>query len=263
MTMSHPLARDEQIRAITVFNGWATANGNVGGTTIVDTKLVGVNDYVTNKAVLIMSGACKWELQRVASFVAGTGTITVNAAFSAQITSGVLYKLLNFGIGADFGAIIAALVHLGLDTDAIIVTLAHLGVDTDALIVALANVYSQVNAIQTLTETGGTITSTAAELDIFRIETPMGIFKPIALKIDLTNMLAADDLTIRIYERIVPGGNLIRGDVMNYAGVQTVEPVSPLKTISLDPNRFGIQVTIDENGASGHVVCPWAIAYEV
>jgi hypothetical protein len=263
MTMSHPLARDEQIRAITVFNGWATADGNVGGTTIVDTKLVGVNDYVTNKAVLIMSGPCKWELQRCSGFVAGTGTITVNAAFTAQITTGVLYKLLNFSIGADLGAIVALLVHLGVDTDAIIVALAHLGVDTDAMIVALADIYHQVNAVLTLTETGGTITTTAAELDIYRVETPMGIFKPIALKLDLANMLAGDDLTVRVYERIVPGGNLRRADVMNYAGVQTVEPVSPLKTISLDPNRFGFQITIDENGASGHVVCDWAIAYEV
>jgi uncharacterized membrane protein len=258
MTMSHPLARDEQIRAITVFNGWATADGNVGGTTIVDTKLVGVNDYVTNKAVLIMSGPCKWELQRCSGFVAGTGTITVNAAFTAQITTGILYKLLNFGIGADLGAIVALLVHLGVDTDAIIVAVTHLGVDTDALIVALANVYHQVNAIQTLTETGGTITSTAAELDIFRIETPMGIFKPLVLKIDMTAMGAADAILLRTYERIIPGGNLILSDETAFAGVQAI----PLKTIHLDPNRFGIRVTIDET-AGASVAYPWSVAFEV
>lgn len=123
-------------------------------------------------------------------------------------------------------------------------------------------IFNQVNAIQVLTETGGSITTTAAELDIYRVETPLGVFKPISFKIDLTNMLAADDLTIRVYERIVTGGALVRSDVQNYAGVQTVEPVSPMKTITLDPNRFGFQITIDENGASGHVVCPWAITYE-
>lgn len=94
-----PLARDEQIHAITVFSGWATADGDVAGTTIIDTKLVGVNDYVTGKGILILSGACQYEMQACSSFVSGTGTITI-PAFSARILQGVLYRIMNFSPSA-------------------------------------------------------------------------------------------------------------------------------------------------------------------
>jgi hypothetical protein len=95
---AHPLGRDEQVHAITVFAGWATADGLAGGTTIVDTKLIGSNDFLAGKAVLIMSGPCAWEMKVATSFVPGTGVITL-PAFSAQITAGTLYRILTSGAG--------------------------------------------------------------------------------------------------------------------------------------------------------------------
>lgn len=114
MTVSaHPLARHELIRATTIFSGWATSDGNVGGTTIVDSKLIGVNDFVTGRGVLIMNGSRKWEFQLASSFSNITGTITVSSAYSGQITSGTLYRILTLSPNAL--ALAAALTALQAD----------------------------------------------------------------------------------------------------------------------------------------------------
>ena len=126
--------------------------------------------------------------------------------------------------------------------------------------IGLQSIFNLVNAILTLMETGGTVTTTGpgTEDDIYRVETPMGVFRPIVVKVDTTNMAAADGITVRVYERIVAGGGLILADTVAFAGVQAV----PLKTIDLDPNRFGVRVTI-EGTAGANQSYIWSAAYEV
>jgi hypothetical protein len=126
--------------------------------------------------------------------------------------------------------------------------------------IGIQAIFNLVNAILTLTETGGTVTTSGpgTQDDIYRVETPMGVFKPICVKIDTTNMAAADNITIRVYERIVAGGHLHLSDEVPFAAVQAI----PIKTISLDPNRFGVQVTIEET-AGAHRSYDWSVCYEV
>jgi len=121
-------------------------------------------------------------------------------------------------------------------------------------------IFALVNSILTLQDTGGTLVSVVAggEQDIYRVETPMGVFKPLCLKIDTTVMAAGDSTTIRVYERIRSGGGLVLSGTFVYAGVQAI----PMKTITLDPNRHGVQVTLDQTvGVTKNYV--WAVMFEV
>jgi len=91
---AYALAREELVKTLIAYEGYTTAAGAVGGTSLIDAKLIGVNDFISAKAVLIMDGVCEGEDKAASSFAAGTGTITV-AAFSAQIVAGVHFRVLN------------------------------------------------------------------------------------------------------------------------------------------------------------------------
>lgn len=104
----------------------------------------------------------------------------------------------------------------------------------------LLDIFNEVNAILELTETGGSVTTDGTEQDLYRINVPAAVFKPLMLDLDCTNMQAGDMIEIRTYYRKVTGGNLIKQDDMVFSGVQ--DPAS--KVIELHPNRYGVQVTI-------------------
>ena len=97
----HALAREELVRALTAYTGIATEDGLANGTTIVDVALIGKNDFVTEKTILIMTGDAAYEDRGALSFDNTTGTITVASAFkdnagaAAQIKKGTLYRVLN------------------------------------------------------------------------------------------------------------------------------------------------------------------------
>jgi len=95
VSFAYALARAELIHALTAYQGITTADGNVAGTTIIDANLIGRNDFITEKSVLIMSGPASYEDKGAASFVPGTGTITLQSGFSAQIKAGTIYRILN------------------------------------------------------------------------------------------------------------------------------------------------------------------------
>lgn len=74
-------------------SGTTTANGNVGGTTVVDTNRTESDDYFNNMKLKITSGAASGEERSVVDWVKSTGTFTVSPAFSTQILSGVTYEV--------------------------------------------------------------------------------------------------------------------------------------------------------------------------
>lgn len=95
--LAFALARAELIRALTAYTGITTADGDFDGVaTIVDANLKGRNDFITEKTILIMSGPAAYEDKGAASFDSDTGIITLQGTgFSAQITAGTLYRILN------------------------------------------------------------------------------------------------------------------------------------------------------------------------
>lgn len=112
--------------------------------------------------------------------------------------------------------------------------------------------FALVNAIFTLTETGGNITTDGNEQDVYRIETPLGNFEPRVVQIDFTNNTAADSIRIRVYYRINPTGNLIKKDEFLVTGAQ--DPA--LINVELEPNRYGIRVSM-QRLAGGALSYDW------
>ena len=104
----------------------------------------------------------------------------------------------------------------------------------------ISKVYDIVNAILTTSETGDTLTTTGAEQNMYINNAPFGVFKPLVLKLDTTNMIAASSILVKVYERLSATGGLVLQSSRQYDGVQ----VEFIKKIALEPNRHGIRTTI-------------------
>ena len=76
---------------LVLYEGVTTSDGTT--LTIIDSALVGVNDFLTDVTIIIQSGDCRRETRDISSFTNVTGTITVGTAFSAQIVSGVTFAI--------------------------------------------------------------------------------------------------------------------------------------------------------------------------
>jgi len=232
----HALARDELIRTLTAYQGITTADGAADGTTLVDANLIGRNDFVTGKTILIMSGDAKDEDLGAVLFATGTGTITAEpVGFSAQIKAGVIFRLLNISsVETKISSIIALLSGGGA-------------------------IFDMLNAILVLTETGGTVTATGigTEDNVYINDAPAGVFRPLKVVIDLSDLAGGETATVRTYYRIKSGGVArLKGAPVIFNGVQA----EPMKNIELEPNRFGIVVTIEATAA---VIFDWEVHYEV
>lgn len=114
----HSLDRDPIFRALASFYGVTTANGNIGGTTLICDTLIGSNDFITNQMILLESGNCAYEIRGATGFNPVNGQITVNPAFGlpTQILAGIgFYVLTQQSIAAGIAAILAAIAALQAD----------------------------------------------------------------------------------------------------------------------------------------------------
>lgn len=101
----HALAREAILAALTAYTGITTADGATpANNTLICADLIGKNDFISNKTILIGSGDADDESSGALSFATLTGIITVTDAFSAQIKAGVLFRIININIG-DLAAI--------------------------------------------------------------------------------------------------------------------------------------------------------------
>ena len=153
------------------------------------------------------------EHQPISDYVSATGTFT-HTAFTADLAVGDEELILHESIVSDSATI--------------------------------DNIFDIVNAILTLTETGGTLTTDGTEQTVYINNAPAGIFDPKMIQIDFTNHTATETVVIREYYRIKSGGGLIKKDERTFAGVQ--DPL--LKNVTLEPNRFGVQVTIEKTAGT-------------
>ena len=95
MNRHHALGRDALLRALSVFQGVTTAPGNVGGTTLFCDALIGCNDFLTNKTILLESGLAIFEDAGATAFDDTNGEITVAPAFSSQVLAVTAFYVLN------------------------------------------------------------------------------------------------------------------------------------------------------------------------
>ena len=115
-----------------------------------------------------------------------------------------------------------------------------------------------INAMDVLTETGGTITTDGTEQNVYINNAPSGVYRPVRFILDFTNHTAGETLVVRVYYRIETGGNLILQDEATYAGVQ--DPL--LLNVELDANRYGCSVTVEKTVGANRGY-PWEVFYEV
>jgi len=114
------------------------------------------------------------------------------------------------------------------------------------------------SAMGVLTETGGSLTTDGNEQNLYINESPAGVFEPRILKINTTNHTAAETIVIREYYRTASGGAYLEHDEVTYAGAITEDEI----TVHLDPNRFGIKVTIEKTAGNNRAYV-WEVFYEV
>jgi len=107
---------------LTAYTGITTADGlPPDGTTIIDTNLIGANDFISNKTILIGSGAAQYEDRGAVSFDNTTGVITVVSAFkdstgvATQIKAGTLFRVINISSVEIDVAIIDAKIGTNVD----------------------------------------------------------------------------------------------------------------------------------------------------
>jgi len=255
MNKGHALARDELVRALIAYTGTTTDDGNIGGTTLQDRRLIGSNDFISNKTILIGSGNAKLEDSGAASFAPLTGIITVSSAFSAQIKAGTTFRVLNIStVEID---VVVINTKIGTNTDP---------AGTTTLFAWLAKIFAggvgveaKLDALLMLTETGGIVTLTApgTEDNLYVNDAPAGEYYPRKVVVDLSDLAGGETATIRTRYRIKSGGTArLKGAPVIFNGVQA----EPLKNVELEPNRFGCSVTIE--GTTG-VVVDWEAHYEV
>lgn len=122
----------------------------------------------------------------------------------------------------------------------------------------VAAVQATVDAIPTLTETGGTLTADGTEQDIYINNAPAGVFRPICVKVDFSNHEETETIVLRTYYRIADGGVLVQQDEVTYVGV----PTMLLINIDLEPNRFGVWVSLEKTAGTNRNY-PWEAFYEV
>jgi hypothetical protein len=114
------LNREEILKLLSVYRGITTADGAADGSTLIDSNLIGENDFISEKAILIMSGDAKYEEVAAASFDNTTGAITLGGTgFSAQIVAGIPFRVLNVpSVNIDIEVILEQVEKLaGLDPE--------------------------------------------------------------------------------------------------------------------------------------------------
>lgn len=123
-------------------------------------------------------------------------------------------------------------------------------------------IHELVTAEFTLQETGGSITADGTEQNIYINNNPLGCFRPRAVFVDLDAMLGGDTTDFKVYYRIAAGGGLQLQDYQSYTGVDGgLANSKKLIVIDLHPNRFGIQVTLQQMAGTNRAY-PWEVFTE-
>jgi hypothetical protein len=165
------------------------------------------NDYFKGCLLMPVAGNCRFQPRPIRGYVAATGVFTLDEPFS-QAPGAVDYVILRSAYPVQ----------------------------------RLIDIFNIVNALLLDAETGGTLTADGTEQTVYINNIPAGIFEPLIVNIDCTNMAAGDVTILRTYYRINAGGNLIKKDEVTLNGAQDPE----LKNIILEPNRYGVQVTLEQ-----------------
>ena len=182
------------------------------------------NDYYKGCMLMPTEGNCRFQPRPIRNYAAATGIFILDEPFT-QAPGLVDYVL----VGASYP------------------------------VQRLLDIFNIVNAMLVTTETGGTLTTTGGVDNVYINAAPAGVYEPLAVKIDLTGMGAGHTVEVRTLYQIRPGAAIpILEDLVTFTGVQTL----PLKHLALEPNRYGVQVTL-ERTVGGALDVDWEVIYRV
>lgn len=184
------------------------------------------NDYFKGCTIMPLSGGAIFQPRIIKQFTATTGVFTLDEQFTVAPS-----------------------------------TVAYVILPQQVPIQRLLDIFDQTNAILELKETGYSQLATDGTEQICYINnSPQGVFKPLNFIIDTTAMQAGDTLVVKEYYKIKSGGSFIlKEPVYTYSDSQTA--VGPLKVITLTPNRFGVEVTIQRTAGTDRAY-DWEVFYE-
>jgi len=121
-----------------------------------------------------------------------------------------------------------------------------------SLSVAVQDVFDEVNAELTWSETGEVLTADGTEQNTYVMSNPLGINVPRVVFIDLDEMVAGDSVTIRVHYRLAQGGGYLLQDWQQYVGQDGgLANSKTLIAVDLYPNRFGLRVTLEQTAGAG------------
>ncbi len=129
----------------------------------------------------------------------------------------------------------------------------------------VAAIKAVTDAEETLTETGGTITGTNAQQDLYIANAPAGIMTPVGIFVDLDNMAADDTIEVRIKYRIKAGGTMKDYEYYEKVGVDGGSADAEKGVYyALHPTRFGVEVTLVQTLATtSYKTFDWEVFYGV
>lgn len=241
-----------------------TANGNAGGTSIIDASLigVGVDSYVSMMIVIAPGAFDTIHSSDITAFNNATGEIDFNTAYKngTQVVVGTPYAIITYRfVPAEVAAILAAVTALMADVgDASASTLGSLfgilGDPAVPLATSLAAVKVMTDALQVLTSTGGILTTTGAVQNLFISDAPGREWDPIVVKVEFTNHTAGETIELVQYERIADGGGWVEVDNETFAGLVSPEGIY----VEWFPNRFGVWLSMQKTVGANRAY-PWEV----
>jgi len=178
----------------------------------VSTLTSSTNDYYNGQLLIFISGNLAAQARTIIDYVGSTKQVIVHPSLTTAPANG----------------------------DRFIVVTAHYTGELRTGSKGLEQIYDLVDQIFTLKRVGDTITTDGTEQNLYIVDNPDFPFHPTKLIIDVTNMVAGDSIQIKEYYRLKSGGSYIRK--MTYSYVDNEDP--PLKVIELEPNTYGVKITI-------------------
>jgi len=150
------------------------------------------------------------------------------------------------------------MIHNPYDDTALLALIVIIDALCDAILEDSGAIREVTDSEAILTETSGQITTDGTEQDVYVNIAPAGVFRPVCFKIDMTNQTATETVVLRTYYQINPTGGLVLQDTVTYAGVVSPELIS----VDLEPNRYGVAITIQNTAVGTHRAYDWEVFYE-
>ena len=95
MSTAKFIQQTDLIKALVVFKGVTTDDGDPGGAYLFCSKLIGSDDFLTNKMIVLQSGLSAFEDTAITGFDNTTGEIDVAPSFNNQILKGTTFMVVS------------------------------------------------------------------------------------------------------------------------------------------------------------------------